>query len=135
MKTTNSKFSVLALLLLLCVLLTSCDFFNVMQQSTSTDRTTTDRSDGEEPSPDEEDLTLPGKLTLAKNGKTDYTLIFPLGAAAWKRDLVLSHPWDSPGNNSGVGCHFLLQCMKVKSESEVAQSCPTLRDQIGRAHV
>ena len=36
------------------------------------------------------------------------------------------HPWDSPGKNSGVGCHFLLQCMKVKSESEVAQSCPTL---------
>ena len=37
-----------------------------------------------------------------------------------------SHPWDSPGKNTGVGCHFLLQCMKVKSESEVAQSCPTL---------
>ena len=36
--------------------------------------------------------------------------------------------WDSPGKNTGVGCHFLLQCMKVKSESEVAQSCPTLRD-------
>ena len=36
-------------------------------------------------------------------------------------------PWDSPGKNTGVGCHFLLQCMKVKSESEVAQSCPTLR--------
>ena len=35
------------------------------------------------------------------------------------------HPWDSPGKNTGVGCHFLLQCMKVKSESEVAQSCPT----------
>ena len=35
-------------------------------------------------------------------------------------------PWDSPGKNTGVGCHFLLQCMKVKSESEVAQSCPTL---------
>ena len=34
-------------------------------------------------------------------------------------------PWDSPGENAGVGCHFLLQCMKVKSESEVAQSCPT----------
>ena len=33
--------------------------------------------------------------------------------------------WDSPGKNTGVGCHFLLQCMKVKSESEVAQSCPT----------
>ena len=37
-------------------------------------------------------------------------------------------PWDSPGKNTGVGCHFLLQCMKVKSESEVAQLCPTLRD-------
>ena len=36
------------------------------------------------------------------------------------------HPWDSPGKNTGVGCHFLLQCMKVKSESEVAQLCPTL---------
>ena len=35
-------------------------------------------------------------------------------------------PWDSPGKNTGVGCHFLLQCMKVKSESEVAQSSPTL---------
>ena len=35
---------------------------------------------------------------------------------------------DSPGKNTGVGCHFLLQCMKVKSESEVAQSCPTLID-------
>ena len=39
-----------------------------------------------------------------------------------------SHPWDSPGKNTGLGCHFLLQCMKVKSESEVAQSCPTLCD-------
>ena len=38
----------------------------------------------------------------------------------------LPHPWDSPGKNTGVGCHFLLQCMKGKSESEVAQSCPTL---------
>ena len=37
-------------------------------------------------------------------------------------------PWDSPGKNTGVGCHFLLQCMKVKSESEVTQSCPTLSD-------
>ena len=37
-------------------------------------------------------------------------------------------PWDSPGKNTGVGCHFLLQCMKVKSESEVTQSCLTLSD-------
>ena len=40
----------------------------------------------------------------------------------------LPYPWDSPGKNTGAGCHFLLQCMKVKSESEVAQSCPILRD-------
>ena len=40
----------------------------------------------------------------------------------------LPRPWDSPGKNTGVGCHFLLQCRKVKSESEVAQSCPTPRD-------
>ena len=39
-------------------------------------------------------------------------------------------PWDSPGKNTGVGCHFLLQCMKVKNESEVAQSCLTLSDPI-----
>ena len=40
----------------------------------------------------------------------------------------LPRPWDSSGKNTGVGCHFLLQCMKGKSESEVAQSCPTLSD-------
>ena len=40
----------------------------------------------------------------------------------------LPRPWDSPGKNTGMGCHFLLQCKKVKSESEVAQSCPTLSD-------
>ena len=39
----------------------------------------------------------------------------------------LPRPWDSPGKNTGVGCHFFLQYTKVKSESEVAQSCPTLR--------
>ena len=40
----------------------------------------------------------------------------------------LPRPWDSPGKNTGVGCHFLLQCMKVKSESEVTQLCPTLHN-------
>ena len=40
----------------------------------------------------------------------------------------LPHPWNSPGKNIGGGCHFLLQCVKVKSESEVAQSCLTLSD-------
>ena len=43
-----------------------------------------------------------------------------------QQPIRLPRPWDSPGKNTGVGCHFLLQCMKVKSESEVAQSCPTL---------
>ena len=38
----------------------------------------------------------------------------------------LPHPWDSPGKTTGVGCHFLLQCMKVKSEGVVSQLCPTL---------
>ena len=40
----------------------------------------------------------------------------------------LRSPLDSPGKNTGVGCHFLLQCIKVKSESELAQSCPTPSD-------
>ena len=44
-------------------------------------------------------------------------------------------PWDSPGNNTGVGCHFLLQCMKVKSEREVAQLCPILCDPIDHQSV
>ena len=42
----------------------------------------------------------------------------------------LRRPWDSPGKDTGVGCHFLLQCMKVKSEREVAQSCLTLSNPI-----
>ena len=45
----------------------------------------------------------------------------------WQPNRLLC-PWDSPGKNTRVGCHFLLQCMKVKSESEVTQSCPTLSD-------
>ena len=45
-----------------------------------------------------------------------------------RKPTRLPRPWDSPGKNTGVGCHFLLQCMKVKSESEFAQSCLTLID-------
>ena len=46
-----------------------------------------------------------------------------------RRQLTrLCRPWDSPGKNTGVGCHFLLQCMKVKREREVTESCPTLSD-------
>ena len=46
----------------------------------------------------------------------------------------LPRPWDSPSKNTGVGCHFLLQCIKVKSESEVSQSCPTLATPWTTAH-
>ena len=54
----------------------------------------------------------------------------PLGLVPHRwQPTRLRRPWDSPGENTGVGCHFLLQCMKVKSESEV-QSCPTLCDHI-----
>ena len=45
-----------------------------------------------------------------------------------RQPIRLPCPWDSPGKNTGVGCHFLLRCMKVKRESEVALSCPTLSD-------
>ena len=51
-----------------------------------------------------------------------------LCATPWTQPTRLLRPWDSPGKNTGVGCHFLLQCMKVESESEGAQSCLTLRD-------
>ena len=45
-----------------------------------------------------------------------------------RQPIRLPCPWDFPGKNTGVACHFILQCMKVKSQSEVAQSCPTLSD-------
>ena len=45
-----------------------------------------------------------------------------------RQPTKLPCPWDPPGKNTGVGCHFLLQCMKVKSESEVTRLCPTLSD-------
>ena len=51
-----------------------------------------------------------------------------LCATPWRQSTRLLCPWDSPRKNTGMGCHFLLQCMKVKSKSEVTQSCPTLRD-------
>ena len=51
-----------------------------------------------------------------------------LFATSWTLAHQARRPWDSPGKNPGVGCHFLLQCVKVKSESEVAQSCATLSD-------
>ena len=75
-----------------------------------------------------------------RGGENAYELVYVTVAAAKSRQscLTLCDPidssppgsclWDSPGKNTGVGCHFPLQCMNVKSESEVAQSCPTLCD-------
>ena len=58
----------------------------------------------------------------AKSLQSCPTLCDPIGGSL----SGFPHPWDSPGKNTGVSCHFLLQCMKVKSESEVAQLCLTL---------
>ena len=52
----------------------------------------------------------------------------PFAFSLSQHQSLLNIPWDSPGKNTGMGCHFLLQCMKVKSEREVAQSCLTIRD-------
>ena len=64
----------------------------------------------------------------AKSLQSCPTLCDPIDGSLPTR---LRCPWDYPGKNTGVGCHFLLQCMKVKSESNVAQSCPTLCDLMG----
>ena len=63
------------------------------------------------------------KVAAAKSHQSCPTLCDPIDSSP-----PGSHPWDCPGKNTGVGCQFLLQCMKVKSESEVSKSCPTLRN-------
>ena len=58
-------------------------------------------------------------------------LLLVVSNSVWphrRQPTRLPHPWDSQGKNTGVGCHFLLQCTKLKRESKVAQSCPTLSD-------
>ena len=69
------------------------------------------------------DVALNTAAAAAKSLQSCPTLCDPIDGSP-----PLPHPWDSPGKNTGVGCHFLLQCMKVKSESEVAQSCLPLSD-------
>ena len=61
---------------------------------------------------------LPPAAAAAKSLQSCPTLCNPIDGLPTR----LLCPWDSPGKNTGVGCHVLLQCMKVKSESEVAQS-------------
>ena len=77
--------------------------------------------------------------TGSKSGKEYVKAVYRHPAAAKSLQLCptvqphrrqptrLPHPWDSLSKNTGVGCHFLFQCMKVKSQSEVTQSCPTSR--------
>ena len=65
-----------------------------------------------------------GNAAAAKSLQSCPTLCNPIDRQPTRH----LRPWDSPGKNTGVGYHFLLQCMKVKRESEVAQSCPTLSD-------
>ena len=64
---------------------------------------------------------------LAAAAAKELQLCLTVRPHRWQPTRILC-PWDSPGKNTEVGCHFLLQCMKVKSESEVTQSCPTLND-------
>ena len=70
---------------------------------------------------DNENVQCAAAATAAKSRQSCPTLCDPIDGSP-----PGSHPWDSPGKNTGAGCHFLLQCMKVKSEREVTQSCPTL---------
>ena len=75
-----------------------------------------------------EDLICASATMLAYTVAQAVQFMHEQGKLKKKPKICLHWPWDSPGKNTGVGCHFLLQCMKVKSESEVAQSCPTLCD-------
>ena len=68
---------------------------------------------------------IKGHAAAAKSHQSCPTLCDPIDGSP-----PGSRPWDSPGKNTGVGCNFLLQCMKVKSESEVVQLCPTLHDPV-----
>ena len=82
---------------------------------------------------------LKGKSILLRTNQQNYyhplllLLLshFSVSYSEWphrRQPTRLPHPWDSPSKSTGVGCHFLRQCMKLKSESEVTQSCPTLSD-------
>ena len=79
------------------------------------------------------------RMAFLSPTKFGFSLSLPSAAAAKSLSVMsdsvrphrrqptrLHRPWDSPGKNTGLGCHFLLQCMKVKSESEAARWCPTL---------
>ena len=87
----------------------------------------------------EERLWITSQKILNLKNKSQFTYMHAAAAAKslqscptlrpyWWQPNRLPCPWDSPSKNTGVGCHFFLQCMKVKCESEVVQSCPTPSD-------
>ena len=75
-------------------------------------------------------ITLIKGVEISRKPQTEghFNALFVKDINALYKPTTLPRPWHSPGKNTGVGCHFLLQCMKVKSESEATQSCPTPSD-------
>ena len=73
-------------------------------------------------------LPFPSPMQESEKWKWSYSVVSDSVWPHRRQPTRLPCPWNSPGKNTGVGCHFLLQCVKVKRKSEVAQSCPTLRD-------
>ena len=73
-------------------------------------------------------LTLCDRMDYAAAAAAKSLQLCPTVRPQRRQPTRLPHPWNSPGKNTGVGCHFVLQRVKVKSESEVAQSCPTPSD-------
>ena len=73
-------------------------------------------------------LPFPSPIHESEKWKWSHSVVSNSSRPPGLQPTRLLCPWESPGKNTGVGCHFLLQCMNVKSESEVAQSCWTLRD-------
>ena len=73
-------------------------------------------------------LPFPSPRRESEKWKWSRSVVFDSSRPHGLQPTKLLRPWDFPGKSTGLGCHSLLQCMKVKSESEVAQSCPTLCD-------
>ena len=80
------------------------------------------------PLPSPKEMLMTSKIIILNSQRSQLIIILTWYKCCYTLHITqeeIPHPWDSPGKNTGVGCHFLLQCTKVKSESEVAQSCPT----------
>ena len=73
-------------------------------------------------------LPFPSPMHESEKWKWSHSVVSDSSPPHGLQPTRLLCPWDFPGKSTGVGCHFLLQCMKVTSESEVAQSCPTLSE-------